>query len=150
MKFNINKKEYDLDINPGMRLIDMLRDVLNLTGTKEGCSEGECGACTILVDNRAVPSCIMLAGSVENKNITTIEGLAESGELDHIQQALLDNGSVQCGFCTPGMIMSIKALYLSNNNPSLEEIKKAISGNLCRCTGYENIINAAISLKGGK
>ena len=150
MRFIINKKEYNLDINPGMRLIDMLRETLNLTGTKEGCSEGECGACTVLVDGKAVPSCIMLAGSIENKDVTTIEGLAENGELDRIQHALLNNGSVQCGFCTPGMIMSIKALYIENKNPSIDEIKKTISGNLCRCTGYENIVKAAISLKEDK
>lgn len=147
MKFMVNSQKYDLNIDKSMRLIDLLRNELNLTGTKEGCSEGECGACTIIVDNQAVTSCIMLAGSIENKAVITIEGLAKNNELDKIQQALIDNGAVQCGFCTPGMIMSIKALYLKNANPDINQIKKALSGNLCRCTGYDNIVKAAASLK---
>ena len=135
--------------DPGMRLIDYLRDVLGLTGTKEGCSEGECGACTILVDGVAVTSCTMLAGQIDGHDITTIEGLAQGGELDRIQDAFIRHGAIQCGFCTPGMILSVKSLLLRQPNPSGEEVKRAIEGNLCRCTGYTKIINAVDDLTQG-
>ncbi len=150
MKCIINNKEVEINVNPAMRLIDFLRNELNLTGTKEGCSEGECGACTIIVDNVAVTSCIMLVGSIENKEVITIEGLAQNGELDIIQKTFVENGAIQCGFCTPGMIMSVKALLLQNSNPNEDEVRKAISGNLCRCTGYQNIVDAVLKITGDK
>ena len=125
-----------------MRLIDFLRDELNLTGTKEGCSEGECGACTVIMDKKAVTSCTVLAGQIDGCEILTIEGLAKNGELDILQKKFIEYGAVQCGFCTPGFIMSAKALMMNNKNPSLNEIKRAVEGNLCRCTGYIKIIEA--------
>ncbi len=147
MKCIINGELTKITVDPSIRLIDFLRNELNLTGTKEGCSEGECGACTIIVDDVAVTSCIMLVGSIENKNIITIEGLEQSGELDIIQKSFIENGAIQCGFCTPGMIMSVKALLLQNSSPSEEEIRTAISGNLCRCTGYQNIVKAVTAIR---
>ncbi len=150
MKCTINGKEINIEVNPSMRLIDFLRSELNLTGTKEGCSEGECGACTIIVDGIATTSCIMVVGSIEGKDVITIEGLAINNELDIIQKKFVENGAIQCGFCSPGMIMSVKALLMANPDPSEEEIRTAISGNLCRCTGYQNIVNAVNEIKGGK
>lgn len=144
----VNGKKVNLEINPNKRLIDFLRDDLNLTGVKEGCSEGECGACTVLLDGCAVTSCTVLAGQVNGREILTIEGLAENGELDIIQKSFIENGAVQCGFCTPGMILSCKALLMKNPNPSEEEIKRAIEGNLCRCTGYTKIVKAVQAVAG--
>ncbi len=125
-----------------MRLIDVLRDELHLTGTKEGCSVGECGACTVIIDGNAVTSCLTLIGSVEGREVTTIEGIGKNGELDPIQQAILKNHALQCGFCTPGFIMSAKAVINKNLDLSKAEIRRAISGNLCRCTGYEQLVDA--------
>lgn len=144
----VNGKKVNLEINPNKRLIDFLRDDLNLTGVKEGCSEGECGACTVLLDGCAVTSCTVLAGQVNGREILTIEGLAENGELDVIQKSFIENGAVQCGFCTPGMILSCKALLMKNPNPSEDEIKRAIEGNLCRCTGYNKIVKAVQAVAG--
>ncbi len=138
----INGCPIEADVDEKMRLIDFLRDELNLTGTKEGCSEGECGACTIIMDKRAVTSCTVLAGQIDGCEILTIEGLAKNGELDILQKKFIEYGAVQCGFCTPGFIMSAKALMMNNKNPSLNEIKRAVEGNLCRCTGYIKIIEA--------
>lgn len=123
--------------------------ILNLTGTKEACGQGECGACTVLLDNEAVNSCLVLAEQVDGKSVTTIEGLAKDGVLDPLQQAFVDCGAIQCGFCTPGMIMSAKGLLLKNPNPTEEEIKEAVEGNICRCTGYVKIIEA-VKQAGGK
>lgn len=148
MKLTVNGEIIETNVNPSMRLIDFLRNELKLNGTKEGCSEGECGACTIIVDGIATTSCIMLLGSVENKEIITIEGLAKNNELDIIQKSFINNGAIQCGFCSPGMIMSVKALLMENSNPNENEIRKAISGNLCRCTGYQNIVDAVLEIKG--
>ena len=142
LQFTLNGKEVDVNTAPDKRLLDLLRDDFNLTSVKEGCSEGECGACTVIMDNKAVTSCLVLAAQVEGSEIITTEGLAKNGELDIIQQAFRDNDAVQCGFCTPGMIMSAKALLLKNSTPTREDIEEAIAGNLCRCTGYLNIINA--------
>jgi len=144
MKINtiINGRPIEADVDEKMRLIDFLRDELNLTGTKEGCSEGECGACTVIMDKRAVTSCTVLAGQIDGCEILTIEGLAKNGELDILQKKFIEYGAVQCGFCTPGFIMSAKALMMNNKNPSLNEIKRAVEGNLCRCTGYIKIIEA--------
>lgn len=142
LNYNINGKNYKLDIDPSMRLVDMLRDILNLVGTKEGCGEGECGACTIIIDGKATNSCLVLAGQVEGSYILTIEGLSFNNEVSRLQQAFVDAGAVQCGFCTPGMIMSAKALLDKNPKPTEKEIRVALAGNLCRCTGYQKIVNA--------
>ena len=130
------------EIRSDLRLIDFLREHLQLNGVKEGCGEGECGACTILLNGEPVNSCLILAVQVEGSEIITIEGLAENGELNPLQQAFIDYGAVQCGFCTPGMIQSAKALLDKNPHPTEEEIRRAISGNLCRCTGYQAIVDA--------
>lgn len=142
MNFNVNGKDYNVEADPSMRLIDLIRDVIGLTGTKEGCSEGECGACTVIMDGETVTSCLLLAGQAEGHKIITIEGVAVNGELTALQQAFVDLGAVQCGFCTPGLILSAKALLDKNPHPTRDEIKTAISGNLCRCTGYKKVIEA--------
>ncbi|AOT68649.1 (2Fe-2S)-binding protein [Geosporobacter ferrireducens] len=142
LELNINGVDYRLEVNPRLRLIDVLRDHLGLTGTKEGCGEGECGACTIIMDDVAINSCLILAYQARGKRILTVESLAQDGELDRLQKAFIDNGAVQCGYCTPGMLMSCKALLMRNSNPSEEEIRIAIEGNLCRCTGYTKIVRA--------
>jgi len=140
--FILNDENVSVKVDPGKRLLDMLREDFLLTGVKEGCSEGECGACTVLIDGRAVTSCLVLAPQVNGHRVTTIEGLQKNGELHPLQQSFIDSGAVQCGFCTPGMILSAKALLDINQHPTREDIKTAISGNLCRCTGYEKIIKA--------
>jgi aerobic carbon-monoxide dehydrogenase small subunit len=142
VKLNINSKEYEIGVKKGWTLLYVLREVLNLTGTKCGCSTGDCGVCKVIVDGQAVNSCLILAGKAEGKLITTIEGIANGTELHPIQQAFIDSGAVQCGFCTPGMIITTKALLDRNPNPSRDEIVKAFENNLCRCTGYVKIINA--------
>lgn len=142
LNFILNGEKVSIDTEVDKRLLDLLRDDFNLTSVKEGCSEGECGACTVIMDKRAVTSCLVLAAQVNGSEIITTEGLAKNGELDIIQQAFKDNDAVQCGFCTPGMIMSAKALLLKNLEPTKEDIEEAIAGNLCRCTGYINIIKA--------
>jgi len=129
-----------------MRLIDFLREEMNLTGVKEGCSEGECGACTVLFNGDPVNSCIMLAIQAEGAEITTIEGIAKDGKLSDLQQAFIDHGAVQCGFCTPGMILAAQALLDKNPHPAEAEIRHAISGNLCRCTGYQAIVDAILAV----
>lgn len=146
IKFKINEKQMNIDVDPTKRLIDFLRDDLNLKGVKEGCSEGECGACTVIMDSKAVTSCTVLTGQINNTEIITIEGLEKNGQLDKIQKAFIDNGAIQCGFCTPGMILSIKALMMNNENPTMEDVKEAIEGNLCRCTGYASIFDATRAL----
>lgn len=138
----VNGKPVSLEVKPYARLLDVLREELGLTGTKEGCGVGECGACTVIVDGETVNTCLTLAASMEGKHITTIEGLMENEKLHPIQEAFIKHHALQCGFCTPGLIMSAKALLDFNPNPSTEEIKVAISGNLCRCTGYEQVVEA--------
>ena len=138
----VNGKAVSLLVKGNARLLDVLRENLYLTGTKEGCGVGECGACTVIVDGETVNSCLVLAASMEGKHITTIEGVAKDGELDVIQEKFIDHSALQCGFCTPGFVMSTKALLDSNPEPSKEEIRVAVSGNLCRCTGYDQIIEA--------
>jgi len=140
--FNLNGEKYSYELEEDKRLLDFIRDDLRMTGTKEGCGEGECGACTIIIDDEAVNSCLMFASEINGRNVLTIEGLEKNGELDSIQKAFINNGAVQCGFCTPGFIMSIKALLMKNPNPTKYEIKEAIEGNLCRCTGYYKILDA--------
>jgi len=143
ISFILNGSEVKVTVDGHLRLIDVLRDTMSLTGTKEACGEGECGACTVIVDGRAVNSCLYPALEIEGKNVTTIEGLRmPEHKLSKIQQAFVDYGAIQCGFCTPGMIMTAKALLDSNPNPSDEEIRDALQGNLCRCTGYVQIVEA--------
>lgn len=142
VKLFVNGERYQVALPPNRTLLDALREDLNLTGTKHGCDDGDCGACTVLVNGRPVLSCMMLAVCHQNEEITTIEGLAERGQLDRVQEAFCDEGGMQCGYCTPGMILSVKALLNNNPNPNEEEIRTAISNNLCRCTGYTKIIKA--------
>lgn len=142
LNFFVNGDPVSLDTDPQRRLLDILREDLGLTGTKEGCSEGECGACTVLMDGEAIHSCLTLAAQLNGRHVETIEGLEKSGELDILQRAFVEEIAVQCGFCTPGMIMSAKALLLKNPNPTPEEIRTALSGNICRCSGYVQIVNA--------
>jgi carbon-monoxide dehydrogenase small subunit len=142
VRLNINAKEYEISIKKSWTLLYVLREVLDLTGTKCGCSTGDCGACKVIIDGEAVNSCLILASKAEGKYITTIEGLAKGTELHPIQQAFIDTGAVQCGFCTPGMIISVKALLDKNPNPSRDEITNALKNNLCRCTGYVKIVDA--------
>ena len=142
IELKVNGEIYEVAIDPHRTLLEVLRENLGLTGTKEACGMGDCGACTVLMDGKPVLSCLTLAMDVQGKDILTIEGLAREGELHPIQKAFVEHGAIQCGFCTPGMIMSAKALLDKNPRPTQEEIKKAISGNLCRCTGYIKIIEA--------
>ena len=139
---NVNGKEYPVEVKPNEILLNVLRDRLGLMGTKYGCGIGECGACTVLLEGRAILSCQTLAFTADGKKITTVEGLEKDGSLDPLQQAFIDEGAVQCGYCTPGMILSAKALLDAKSDPSNEEIKQAIRGNLCRCTGYTSIVRA--------
>lgn len=142
INFRLNGSQVEVETKPNKRLLDLLRDDLGLTGTKEGCSIGECGACTVLVNGKAVNSCLVLAGEIDGADIITIEGIANNGELHPLQENFLKFGAVQCGFCIPGMILSAYALLSTKRNPDEEEIKEAIAGNLCRCTGYKQIIEA--------
>jgi len=144
--FIVNGKEVTLKVGPKECLTDTLREQLNLTGTKEGCGIGECGACTVILDGKAVSSCLILSGQIGGSEVLTIEGLETDGNLDPLQQAFIDYHAIQCGFCTPGMLMSAKALLIHNPHPNREEIKTALEGNLCRCTGYEQIIEAIESV----
>ncbi|OIQ12300.1 (2Fe-2S)-binding protein [Neomoorella thermoacetica] len=142
-KLKVNGREYQVEAPADITLLELLREYLGLTGTKEGCGKGECGACTVLLDGQAVNSCLIPAAKAEGAEVLTIEGLASpDGKLHPLQEAFITEGAVQCGFCTPGMILSAKALLDSNPRPGREEIKMALSGNLCRCTGYAKIIAA--------
>ncbi|MEG1912538.1 MAG: (2Fe-2S)-binding protein [Cloacibacillus sp.] len=142
ISLTLNGELRSAEVQADTRLIDMLRNDFGLTGVKEGCGAGECGACTVLLNDEAVCSCVVPAVQTDGASVTTIEGLAKGGELDVIQQAFIDCDAIQCGFCTPGMIMSAKALLLKNPHPSKDEIKRALAGNICRCTGYVPIVNA--------
>ena len=150
LNITVNGQKHALKIHPNPRLLDLLREELHLTGTKEGCGIGECGACTVILDGRAVNSCLILAGQCEGREITTIEGVTPKDGLSPLQQSFLDNGAVQCGFCTPGMILSAKALLSHNPTPTEPEIREAISGNLCRCTGYTQIVEAIQAVATGR
>ena len=145
INLKINGEYYKLNVKPNILLLDLLRYDIGLTGTKRGCDTGECGACTVLIDGVAVNSCLVLAIEVDGKNILTIEGLVKNGKIHPLQEAFIEEGAVQCGFCTPGMLLSAKALLDKNPDPTEEEIKIAIAGNLCRCTGYKKIIQAISS-----
>lgn len=143
LSFTLNGKAIKIAVDPSTLLVDLLREDLGLTGTKVGCREGECGACTVLIDGEAYNSCLIPALKVQGRDVMTIEGLQKSdGSLDPIQQAFMEAGAAQCGFCTPGMILNAKALLSSNPNPDEHEIRKALSGVLCRCTGYRKIVEA--------
>jgi carbon-monoxide dehydrogenase small subunit len=142
IELHVNGELYSLAVKPNDTLLEALRDHLGLVGTKEGCSVGECGACTVLMNGRAVLSCVTLALDAVGTEITTIEGVSQGEALEPIQQAFVDHGAVQCGFCTPGMILTAKELLEVHRQPSVDEIKNAISGNFCRCTGYTKIIEA--------
>lgn len=140
---NINNQEYEVLVKPQQTLLEVLRETVGLTGTKSGCNEGSCGSCTVLVDNKPTLACSTLAIASEGKEIMTIEGLAgEDGKLHPVQQSFVENGAIQCGFCTPGMVLSAKSLLDRISKPNEEEIKEALGGNLCRCTGYTKIIKA--------
>lgn len=142
IEFIVNGKTERLDVPGGKRLLDVLREDLHLTGAKEGCGEGECGACTVLMDGEAVHSCMVLAGQISGHSVTTIEGLEEDGRLGVLQNAFVEQGAVQCGYCTPGMIMSTAGLLNRTPAPTEEEIRVALSGNICRCSGYVQIVAA--------
>lgn len=147
INFILNEKSYDLEIDESRRLIDLLRDDLMLTGTKEGCGVGECGACTVIMDGMAVHSCLVMAAQIDGTTIETIEYIVKNRVLQKLQASFLKYGAVQCGFCTPGMMMSAKALLDRYPNPTLEQIKEALEGNLCRCTGYVPIIDSIQNVK---
>ena len=152
IQITVNGERKEVPVKIGQRLIDLLRDTLGLTGTKEGCGIGACGACTVVLDGRAVNSCLVPAMAVNGHEILTIEGMMENGKLHPIQEAFIKHHAIQCGFCTPGLVMSTRALLDRNPSPDREEIKKAIEGNLCRCTGYEQVIEAIqdVACKGEK
>ncbi len=142
LKLRVNGEDHEVYAAPWHTLQEVLRYDLGLTGTKKGCDDGYCGACTVLVDGKAVKSCVIFARQAQGRDILTVEGLSRNGELDPLQQAFIDKFAIQCGFCTPGMLLSAKALLMENPSPSLDEIKEAITGNLCRCTGYKKIVEA--------
>ncbi|MCM2358955.1 MAG: (2Fe-2S)-binding protein [Geobacteraceae bacterium] len=142
LTLEINGERFDVAVSPATFLVDVIRETVGLTGTKKGCGIGDCGACTVLIDGRPTLSCLTLAVACTGKSITTIEGLSRGTELHPVQQAFIDKGAIQCGYCTPGMILSSTALLAENPSPSEEEIKHGLAGNLCRCTGYVKIIEA--------
>ncbi|MDP6180598.1 MAG: (2Fe-2S)-binding protein [Desulfatiglandales bacterium] len=151
ISLSVNNEDYDLYVPPNRTLLEILREELELTGAKEGCGEGVCGSCTVLCNGFPIRSCLTLAAEVQGAKITTVEGLRmEDGRLDLLQQAFIAHGSVQCGFCTPGVLMSARALLNQNSRPNETEIRKAISGNICRCTGYTKIVEAILDVAGGK
>ncbi len=146
LNLSINGEKVESMIEPRTTLQNFLHDTLGLTGTKEGCGSGMCGCCTVLVDGMAVKSCLVLALQVRGKTVRTIEGLAEEDTLDPVQEAFIENGAIQCGYCSAGMIMSSKALLQENSNPSEKDVRHALAGNLCRCTGYQKIVKAVLSV----
>jgi aerobic-type carbon monoxide dehydrogenase small subunit (CoxS/CutS family) len=143
---NVNGKTYNREVEGRLTLADFLRHGLELTGTHLGCEHGVCGACTVLVDGKTSRGCLMLAVQADGSEVTTVEGLAEDGALNSLQQAFIDNHALQCGFCTPGMLMTLTELLADNPNPNEQEVREAISGNICRCTGYQGIVNAALAV----
>ncbi len=145
LELTVNDEGVDVEVEPHKTLLEVLREELGFTGAKEGCGLGACGACTVLLDGDPVLACLTLAVEVRGRRVTTIEGLVQDGKPDPLQRAFVDRGAIQCGFCTPGAIMSAKALLGKKSNPSSEEIKEALAGNLCRCTGYQKIIEAVES-----
>lgn len=150
LRCKVNGSEIEKEIDSSMTLLTFLREELGLTGTKDGCGEGECGACTVLVDMKSVNSCLTPAIAVEGKEVLTIEGMADDGVLSALQQSFIDHGAIQCGFCSPGMLMSAKALLIRGDYADDEAIRRGISGNLCRCTGYQAIVNAIKAVANGE
>lgn len=146
----VNGETYELTIAPYRTLLDVLREEIHLTGTKEGCDVGDCGACTVLLDGKPVNSCLVVAATVQDAEILTIEGLAQKGKLHPLQEAFIKDGAVQCGFCIPGVLMSLKALLDTNPAPTQEDVRIAMAGNLCRCTGYSKIFKAVASATHGR
>ena len=142
---NVNGEDYQTEVAPYQTLRDVLREKLNFTDVKNGCSEGECGSCTVLIDGNPITSCLVLAAQAQGKKITTARGLAPDGKLHPLQEKFIEYGAIQCGYCTPGMLLSAKALLDSNPNPSKDEVRRAISGNICRCTGYQQIVEAIMA-----
>ena len=150
VSFNVNGEAQELLVQPWQTLLDALRDELGLTGTKEGCGNGNCGACTVILNGRAIDSCCMLAAEAQGQEVITVEGLARNGVLDPLQEAFIAHDALQCGFCTPGFLMSARVFLNQNPHPSEQEIRLAIAGNLCRCTGYDKIVRAIQAVAGGK
>ena len=148
IEFTLNKRKYELDVDPQKSLLELVRE-LGLTGAKQGCGVGECGACTMIVDGEIINSCIYLAVRADGKDITTIEGVGGFDNLTEVQQSFVDSGAVQCGFCTPGMVLAATNLLEHNPNPTREQVRREMSGNLCRCTGYKKIVDAVMAV-GGK
>ncbi len=149
VNFVLNGSNVRAEVAPSRLLVDFLREDMGLTGTKKGCEVGECGACTVIVDGKTVDSCLVLAATIDGCEITTIEGVAKNDSLHPLQQAFIDHGAVQCGYCTPGMVLAGKALLDENQCPTREEIKVAMSGNVCRCTGYKKIVDAVAAVANG-
>jgi len=145
----VNGRPYEVAVEPRWTLLETVREELRLTGSKEGCGTGDCGACSMIVDGRLVTSCLMLGAQADGREVVTIEGLATNGKLHPVQQAFIDTGGVQCGFCTPGMIMAAKSLLDRNASPTLEEVREGLAGNLCRCTGYAKIYEAVMQAAEG-
>ena len=150
VSFTVNGSRREALVEPRTTLLDVIREDLGLTGAKEACGRGECGACTVILDTDAVPSCLVLAAGVDGKNVTTIEGIMEGGRLHPLQEAFVRHHAVQCGFCTPGMILTAKAYLDKHPNPSEAEIRDVMMGNLCRCTGYEKVIEAIMAVVNGE
>ena len=144
ISFELNHKKYRMNVDPTKRLVDFLRDEMGLTGTKEGCGEGECGACTVILDKKALHACLVLTGQINKKSLLTVEGLAQNGEPSPLQKAFIKHGAVQCGYCTPGMLMSASALLMENPRPTEAEVRLALAGNICRCGDYSAIVDAVL------
>ncbi len=150
LRFTINGKEVEVAAKPEQSLLDIIRDVIGLTGTKCGCNKGDCGSCTVIVDGKAVKSCLMLALDVEGCKVVTVEGLEQNGMLHPLQKAFIEYGAPQCGYCTPGILMAATALLLKNEKPEKEDVLEALSGNLCRCGGYEKYVEAVLAVGRGE
>ena len=144
ISFELNHKKYRMNVDPTKRLVDFLRDEMGLTGTKEGWGEGECGACTVILDKKAVHACLVLTGQINKKSLLTVEGLAQNGEPSPLQKAFIKHGAVQCGYCTPGMLMSASALLMETPRPTEAEVRLALAGNICRCGDYSAIVDAVL------
>ncbi|MCP4248157.1 MAG: (2Fe-2S)-binding protein [bacterium] len=149
LEFVVNGEPVRVSVSPQATLLDVLRIDIELTGSKLGCGEGECGACSVMLDSKVVNSCLVLAVECEGSRVLTVEGLRRNGRLHPVQQAFVNHGAIQCGFCTPGMIMAVYAMLEANRSPTEDQIRRALEGNLCRCTGYRKIIDAVLSLAGG-
>lgn len=146
IQFILNQETVIHEVAPNRTLLNVLREDFDLTGAKEGCGMGECGACTVLLNGRPVNACLLLAVEVDGQEVMTVEGLSRADELDELQLSFIENGALQCGYCTPGMVMTAKALLAENSHPTEDEVKRAISGNLCRCTGYQKIVKAIMDV----